>query len=141
MDLAACGVIGSDTFVWCQGMTDWKRAGEVSEFRLKVPAATPPPFAQAPPSSPNYPQMYPREFAQLIPSKPKSPHSRVASGVLNILLPGVGRMYLGFTGVGVLQLVTTICSGGLLYIWPLIDGILMLAGSVREDALGRQLES
>ncbi len=138
MDLAACGVISSDTFVWCQGMPDWKRAGEVGEFRLKLPAATPPPFAQAPPA---YPQMYPRDFAHLIPSKPKSPHSRVAGGVLNIVLPGVGRMYLGFTGIGVLQLVATICSGGILYFWPLIDGILMLAGSLREDALGRQLES
>jgi len=141
MDLAACGVISSDTFVWCQGMTDWKRAGDVSEFRLKVPAATPPPFSQAPPISPGYSQMYPRDFAHLIPSKPKSPHSRVAAGVLNIVLPGVGRMYLGFTGTGVIQLVATICSGGLLYFWPLIDGILMLAGSVREDSLGRQLES
>lgn len=142
MDLAACGVISSETFVWCEGMPDWKRAGEVEAFRLKVPVATPPPFSQPPPVAQDlHLPVAPQHFAQLIPAKPRSPHSRIAGGVLNILLPGVGRMYLGYTTTGVIQLVATICSGFLLYPWPLIDGILMLAGSVSEDAMGRQLES
>lgn len=53
-DLAACGVISGETFVWCEGMSDWKRVGEVDVFRLKVPAAIPPPFAQMPSSSHAY---------------------------------------------------------------------------------------
>lgn len=68
-----------------------------------------------------------------------SPSSRVLAGVLQILLPGVGRMYLGYTAIGVLQLVLTICTIGILWIWPIVDGILILAGAVKHDGYGRVL--
>ncbi|MDQ2987259.1 MAG: DUF4339 domain-containing protein [Armatimonadota bacterium] len=142
MDLAACGVISGDTFVWAEGMPEWKRAGEIEDFRLKVPAPAPPPAPFPPrPVSPVYHQPMHRDFAYLVPAKPKSPLSRTAAGVLNIFVPGVGRMYLGHVTIGIVQLVATVCSFGVLYVWPFVDGILMLTGSVTEDGMGRQLDS
>lgn len=57
-----------------------------------------------------------------------------------MFVPGVGRMYLGYWAQGVIQLVVTIVTCGVLWIWPFIDGILMLAGSVKLDGYGRRLE-
>ena len=120
-------------------MAEWKRAGDVETFHSKVPKVQPPPLPYSGP--PAAPYMAPREYAYLIPDRPKSPLSRVAGGVLNLFLPGVGRMYLGYVGIGILQLVATIASCGILSFWPFIDGILILVGSVREDGMGRALES
>ncbi|MEO7453726.1 MAG: GYF domain-containing protein [Fimbriimonadales bacterium] len=140
LDLASCGVISRETFVWCEGMTDWQRAAEVDLFKPKMPTPPPPPTPFGPPVTGPY-HLAGRESAYLIPDKPRSPLSRVAGGVLNILLPGVGRMYLGFPVAGILQLVVTMASCGFGYVWPFIDGILMLTGTVSEDGLGRRLES
>jgi hypothetical protein len=140
LDLASCGVIGHETFVWSEGMADWKRAAEVDFFRSKMSTPPPPPVPYGPPVSGPY-QLADRQAAYLIPDKPRSPLSRVAAGILNIVLPGVGRMYLGFPVIGILQLVFSVVTCGVGAVWPLIDGILMLAGSVNEDGLGRRLES
>jgi hypothetical protein len=70
----------------------------------------------------------------------KSDRNRIAAGVLNIVLPGVGRMYLGYIAYGVLQLVVSIATCGIGTIWPFVDGILMLVGSVRTDGYGRSLD-
>ncbi len=71
---------------------------------------------------------------------PVSDRSRVLAGVLNIVLPGVGRMYLGYVAQGVVQLLTTVfCGVG--YIWALVDGILMLTGHTKIDGYGRVLQS
>lgn len=141
-DLASCGVIAPDTYVWSEGMADWKRADEVDEYRTRVPRLSKPPPVprQGHLTNSNLPQAAVSSLPYVW-ERPMSPLSRTAGGVLNIVLPGVGRMYLGYVGTGVLQLVLTICSGGLLYFWPLIDGILMLAGTVREDGSGRTLVS
>jgi len=61
--------------------------------------------------------------------------SRVGAGVLGILLGafGVHNFYLGRTGVGVLQLLLTVLSLGVLspvtWVWSVIEGILILVGS------------
>ena len=141
LDLASCGVISADTYVWSEGMSEWLRAAEVDAFRSKVPMPPPPPAPVPRAVTPSPYSMAPRDFAYLIPDKPRSPHSRIAAGVLNIFLPGVGRMYLGFVGLGILQLVVSIASCGILTVWPFVDGILMLVGAVPEDGLGRRLES
>jgi TM2 domain-containing membrane protein YozV len=56
----------------------------------------------------------------------KSKKSKLVAGLLGILLGplGVGRFYLGYTAIGVLQIVVTICTCGLGGLWGFIDGIL-----------------
>lgn len=65
-------------------------------------------------------------------------HNRIAAGVLNICLPGVGNMYMGYVGKGIAQLILCFCGVGA--IWSFIDGILILCGNVATDAAGVPLE-
>lgn len=68
--------------------------------------------------------------------RPYSSKSKLAAGLLQIFVGtfGVGRFYTGHIGIAVAQLLT--CGG--FGIWSLIDGILMLTGSV-DDADGLPL--
>jgi TM2 domain-containing membrane protein YozV len=69
--------------------------------------------------------------------------SRLAAGLFGIFLGGFGvhRFYLGYTTLGVLQIVVTVLTCGIGSIWGLIEGIMILAGaeSFRTDAQGRPL--
>ncbi len=67
--------------------------------------------------------------------------SKLAAGLLQIFLGcfGVGRFYLGYTGIGVAQLLVSLFTCGIGAIWPFIDGILILTGSVATDAEGNPL--
>jgi TM2 domain-containing membrane protein YozV/predicted RNA-binding Zn-ribbon protein involved in translation (DUF1610 family) len=68
-----------------------------------------------------------------------SSRSRVVAGVLGILLGpiGVHRFYLGYIGVGVLQIILTCCTSGLAGLWGFIEGILCLTGqTLTHDADG-----
>ena len=69
------------------------------------------------------------------------PKSKLAAGLLQIFLGGfgIGRFYLGYTGIGIAQLLVTIFTCGIGAIWPFIDGILILSGSVPTDANGNPL--
>jgi len=67
----------------------------------------------------------------------RSDKSRTLGGILQLLIPGVGRIYLGYAAIGVLQLVLSLCGVGAVWSW--IDGIVILAGGVRIDGYGRQL--
>ncbi|MDP3891091.1 TM2 domain-containing protein [Nocardioides sp.] len=72
---------------------------------------------------------------------PYSDKSKLIAGLLQILIPlGIGRMYIGDTKTGVIQLVVTLITCGIGALWPVIDGILMLVGEPN-DALGRPLRS
>jgi TM2 domain-containing membrane protein YozV/RNA polymerase subunit RPABC4/transcription elongation factor Spt4 len=72
--------------------------------------------------------------------------SKLVAGLFGIFLGafGVHRFYLGYTGIGVAQLLITVLSCGLLswavWIWGLIEGILILAGSINRDAKGVALK-
>lgn len=72
--------------------------------------------------------------------------SRILAGVLAILLGcfGVHNFYLGFKNKAIAQLLITVltCGYGALItgIWGLIEGILILTGSVAADATGRPLK-
>jgi len=62
--------------------------------------------------------------------------SRVAAGVLQIVLPGVGRMYAGYWALGVIQFLVAFCTMWIGSVWSLGDGILILTGQIRNDADG-----
>lgn len=71
--------------------------------------------------------------------------SKVAAGLLGIFLGcfGVHNFYLGYTGKAVAQLLITVLSCFVLSvvsaIWGLIEGILILSGSINTDANGNPL--
>lgn len=74
--------------------------------------------------------------------------SKLAGGLLGILLGGLGihNFYLGYTGKGVAQLLLTVVGwiiivGPLIsWVWGLIEGIMILTGSIDCDADGRKLK-
>lgn len=81
---------------------------------------------------------------------PYSGKSRTVAGLLQILLPflsicGVGRLYSGHIAIGLIQMIGMFLAwvsaifliGFLLvpvmWIWTVVDGILMLTGSVKDE--------
>lgn len=154
-ELVEGGVIARDTYIWRGGMEAWLPAERVPEiatsFRSAPAFSTPPPpptpqtnnrlappvHAPAPPrvqqdfTPMNSPAYYPT-YGGI-----RSDRSRTAAGILQLFLPGVGRMYLGYTAYGVLQLLSAMCFIG--FIWSFIDGIIILAGGIKLDGFGRHL--
>jgi TM2 domain-containing membrane protein YozV len=69
--------------------------------------------------------------------------SKVVAGILGILLGGFGihRFYLGYTTIGVIQIVVTFVTCGVGALWGLVEGILYLVGAsgYRTDSTGRPL--
>lgn len=72
--------------------------------------------------------------------------SKVAAGLLGIFLGcfGVHNFYLGYTGKAVAQLLITLLTCGVggfaTEIWGLIEGILILTGSIAVDGKGNPLK-
>jgi hypothetical protein len=94
--------------------------------------ATPPPPGMAPGMGyPGAPYGY-----DPVTGIPYSDKSKVAAGVLQLVLGqfGVGRFYMGDTGIAVAQLLT--CGG--CGIWALVDGIIILVNG-GTDSEGRPL--
>jgi TM2 domain-containing membrane protein YozV len=73
---------------------------------------------------------------------PYSDKSKLVAGLLQIFLGsfGIGRFYLGNVGMAIAQILVTWFTFGLGGLWPLIDGIVLLAGNPRDRA-GRPLRS
>lgn len=71
---------------------------------------------------------------------PFSEKQKLIAGLLQIFLGsfGVGRFYTGYTGIAIAQIAVTWLTCGVGFIWPLVDGILMLVGKV-PDSDGRPL--
>jgi len=80
---------------------------------------------------------------QPIPAEQKS---KIAAGILGILLGsfGVHNFYLGFTGKAIAQLLITLLTCGIgapiSSIWGLVEGIMILTGSISCDAKGIPLK-
>jgi TM2 domain-containing membrane protein YozV len=86
--------------------------------------------------------------------EPLSDKSKVVAGLLQLIgvigLLGIGRMYLGYVGLGIAQLIIGLLGGlvvgavtcgiGLLIpvVWAIIDAVLILTDKVRDPA-GRPL--
>lgn len=95
-----------------------------------------PQFQQAPYGAQPYPQNgYPNASAGL--------KSRLVAGLLGIFLGGLGihRFYLGFTSIGVAQIIVSIFTFGIGSLWGFIEGIMILAksASFMYDAQGKPL--
>ena len=78
------------------------------------------------------------------PGAPVNPEakSKMAAGLLGIFLGawGIHNFYLGNTSRGVIQIVVTIVTCGIGGIWGLIEGIMILCGSINTDANGVPLQ-
>ena len=74
-----------------------------------------------------------------------APKSKIAAGLLGIFLGafGVHNFYLGYTGKAVAQLLISVLSCFTLAvvseIWGLIEGIMILTGSIKVDGKGQPL--
>ena len=82
-------------------------------------------------NNPNYNQNYNNVV--------RRPKSRIAAGILGILVGGLGihRFYLGYIGIGIIQIVVTILTCGAGSLWGFIEGILILCGTtITTDADG-----
>lgn len=83
-----------------------------------------------------YPASYPAYYDPMA-------KSQLAAGLLGIFLGSLGihRFYLGYVGIGILQIFVTIVTFGIGGLWGFIEGIMILAGaqSFRVDATGRPL--
>lgn len=72
-----------------------------------------------------------------------SPKSKIAAGLLGIFLGGLGihRFYLGYTTMGIIQIVVTLVTCGFGSLWGFVEGIMILCGStITTDAKGNPLE-
>lgn len=104
-------------------------------------AATPPPL----PPPPGYGQAPAYGYPGQAPYGYQDPYakSKVVAGLLGIFLGGLGihRFYLGFTTIGIVQILVTLVTCGLGAIWGLVEGILYLTGAsgFTTDADGRPL--
>jgi TM2 domain-containing membrane protein YozV len=79
---------------------------------------------------------------------PADTKSKLAAGLLGIFLGGIGvhNFYLGYTGKAIGQLLlgtvgTILCGLGPIAssIWGLVEGIMILAGSINKDSKGNPL--
>ncbi len=145
------GVIERNTLVWRTGMNEWLLAESVPELRNEfAPMVVPPAIPPSPPAPGNvvYPQMpqapmtvpYGADYA-MPPVQwniPESDKSRLIAGILQLIIPGSGRIYLGYLAHGLGQLLLTpACFAG--WFWSVVDGIAMLSGSTKYDGYGRAL--
>jgi len=142
-DLIQGGAVGRETFVWKVGMAEWVPAGSVPELASSLMESAPlmppppPPVTRTAVNTNVYSQYPAAPMAYPI-ATVKSDKSRIAAGILQFL-PGIGRLYLGYGAIGILQLMLFLC-GGVGWIWSVIDGILILTGAVKHDGYGRTLE-
>ena len=106
----------------------------------------PPPGQYTPPAG-QYPPAYMDPAAPFgrhpLTGEALSDKSKVVAGLLQLLgllgLVGIGRIYLGYTGLGIAQLVVGLITCGIgAVVWGIIDAVLILTDKVR-DPEGRPL--
>ena len=115
------GRANAQTLAQVEGAADWKPLGTFSEFAGAFP----------PPNIP--PPLQPDDLRK----------SKLVAGLLGIFIGylGIHRFYLGYVGIGVAQIIVTICTCGIGGLWGFIAGILILVGSaITTDAEGRPLK-
>lgn len=68
--------------------------------------------------------------------------SRKIAAILGLTLGAIGahRIYLGFYGTAVIQIIVTFVSGGFGLLWGFIEGVLLMGAYIDKDAKGRMLK-
>ncbi|MGE2691880.1 NINE protein [Mycolicibacterium pulveris] len=106
----------------------------------------PPPGQYGPPPG-GYPPVYADPTAPFgrhpMTGEPLSDKSKVVAGLLQLIgligIVGIGRIYLGNTGLGIAQLLVGLVTCGIgAVIWGIVDAVLILTDKVR-DPEGRPL--
>ncbi len=121
--LIADRTISIDTLVWTNGMANWT---PLQQTQLAAGLPVPPPMPGNPPASPYH----------AVPSHHPDAKDRVAYVLLAVLLGiGIHNFYAGYTTRGIIQLLVSILSCGILWffmwIWAIIE-----ACTVTQDANG-----
>jgi TM2 domain-containing membrane protein YozV len=107
----------------------------------------PPPPGQYPPPPGPYPPAYVDPAAPYgrhpLTGEPLSDKSKLVAGLLQLIglfgLVGIGRIYLGYTSLGVVQLVVGLITCGIgAVVWGIVDAVLLFTDKVR-DPEGRPL--
>lgn len=112
--------VNAQSLIQPEGAPEWKALGNFPEFASDVKPA-PPPFAAAPP--PGVPPP---------PAAPSRASSKIPAGILGILLGSLGihKFILGYTGAGLIMLLVSVLSCGILapvmHLIGLIEGIIYL---------------
>ncbi len=83
---------------------------------------------------------------EIAPTEVSSPdgykyRNKTVAGIYGIFLGSLGihRFYLGYTTIGIIQIIVTIATSGVGGMWGFVEGILILSDSINEDAEGRPL--
>lgn len=138
----------------CGAQTD-----EGAQFCIRCGASMQPEGEAAPPPPSDMPPPPPPPFGATAPPPPPGatpwnggaaptgaqPKQKIVAALLGILLGwlGIHRFYLGYNTIGIVQLVlgllgiftcgiTTFAA----WVWGIIDGVMILTGSLRTDAQG-----
>lgn len=72
---------------------------------------------------------------------PAMQKSKLVAGLLGIFIGGLGvhNFYLGYNGKAIAQIILSFCFG-IGAIWGLVEGIMILCGSIDKDANGVPLK-
>lgn len=78
--------------------------------------------------------------AYLVEAKPVK--SRMLAALLGIVFGAIGlhRLYLGFYGIALAQIIVTFLTGGFGVVWGFVEGALIFTGHIYKDAKGRHLK-
>lgn len=139
-----CGAVMDDSFTNC---TNCGALLDVPQVQPQTPQQMQQPmYTQPGPGMGGQPyQQYPNQQMYQDPNA----KSKMAGGLLGIFLGalGVHNFYLGYNGKAVAQLLLTLvgwlaCGIGPIVagVWGLIEGIMILTGSINKDAEGRPLK-
>lgn len=121
--LIANRTISIDTLVWTNGMANWT---PLQQTQLAAGLPVPPPMPGNPPASPYH----------AVPAHHPEAKDRVAYVLLAVLLGfGIHNFYAGYTNRGLIQLLVSILTCGIGWIFMWIWGIVE-ACTVTQDANG-----